>query len=79
MFVTNVDSVLHVFRGSSVSTIKDNLDHKQHSPLVSLEWDSYPFSDGDWPPGTEYSISSYRQRDKRTWQSVVSQTTLTRS
>uniref|UniRef100_A0A4W6CDU6 phosphatidate phosphatase n=1 Tax=Lates calcarifer TaxID=8187 RepID=A0A4W6CDU6_LATCA len=25
---------------------------RQHSPLTALEWDSYPFSDGDWSPCT---------------------------
>ena len=34
--------------------MKDNMDHKQHSPLTTLEWDSYPFSDGDWSPCTTY-------------------------
>uniref|UniRef100_A0A671UTF4 phosphatidate phosphatase n=1 Tax=Sparus aurata TaxID=8175 RepID=A0A671UTF4_SPAAU len=37
-------------RTSSLSLIKDNMDHRQHSPLTALEWDSYPFSDGDWSP-----------------------------
>uniref|UniRef100_A0A8C4HSC2 phosphatidate phosphatase n=1 Tax=Dicentrarchus labrax TaxID=13489 RepID=A0A8C4HSC2_DICLA len=39
---------------SSLSTIKDNIEHRQHSPLTTLEWDSYPFSDGDWSPCTRY-------------------------
>ncbi|KAM9839505.1 phosphatidate phosphatase LPIN2-like [Aulostomus maculatus] len=38
---------------SSVSAMKDNREQKQHSPLAALEWDSYPFSDGDWSPCTE--------------------------
>uniref|UniRef100_A0A3Q3VXX0 phosphatidate phosphatase n=1 Tax=Mola mola TaxID=94237 RepID=A0A3Q3VXX0_MOLML len=38
----------------SFSTTKDNLDNRQHSPLTALEWDSYPFSDGDWSPCTTY-------------------------
>uniref|UniRef100_A0A669CGI8 phosphatidate phosphatase n=1 Tax=Oreochromis niloticus TaxID=8128 RepID=A0A669CGI8_ORENI len=33
---------------SSLSAMKENMDHRQHSPLTALEWDSYPFSDGDW-------------------------------
>ncbi|MEQ2246536.1 hypothetical protein ILYODFUR_000395 [Ilyodon furcidens] len=37
-------------RASSLSTMKDNMDQRQHSPLTALEWDSYPFSDGDWSP-----------------------------
>ncbi|KAM9332394.1 phosphatidate phosphatase LPIN2-like [Pholidichthys leucotaenia] len=40
----------HNGRGSSLSSMKDNMDHRQHSPLTALEWDSYPFSDGDWSP-----------------------------
>ncbi|KAF7669966.1 hypothetical protein LDENG_00105600 [Lucifuga dentata] len=42
----------HNGRASSVSSSKDSVEHKQHSPLTSLEWDSYPFSDGDWSPCT---------------------------
>ncbi|XP_051266919.1 phosphatidate phosphatase LPIN2 isoform X2 [Dicentrarchus labrax] len=42
----------HNGRASSLSTIKDNIEHRQHSPLTTLEWDSYPFSDGDWSPCT---------------------------
>ncbi|XP_069552439.1 phosphatidate phosphatase LPIN2-like [Brachyistius frenatus] len=42
----------HNGRASSLSVIKDNMDHRQHSPLTALEWDSYPFSDGDWSPCT---------------------------
>ncbi|XP_074550108.1 phosphatidate phosphatase LPIN2-like [Halichoeres trimaculatus] len=40
----------HNGRTSSLSTLKDSMDHRQHSPLTALEWDSYPFSDGDWSP-----------------------------
>ncbi|XP_077365342.1 phosphatidate phosphatase LPIN2-like isoform X3 [Festucalex cinctus] len=32
------------------STTKDNVEHLRYSPATSLEWDSYPFSDGDWSP-----------------------------
>lgn len=32
----------------------DNTDLRQHSPVTALEWDSYPFSDGDWSPCTVY-------------------------
>ncbi|KAM3860339.1 phosphatidate phosphatase LPIN2-like [Diretmus argenteus] len=42
----------HNGRASSLSTMKDSAEHKQHSPLTALEWDSYPFSDGDWSPCT---------------------------
>ncbi|XP_063339507.1 phosphatidate phosphatase LPIN2-like isoform X2 [Pelmatolapia mariae] len=42
----------HSGRASSLSTMKENMDHRQHSPLTALEWDSYPFSDGDWSPCT---------------------------
>nr|XP_046226936.1 phosphatidate phosphatase LPIN2-like isoform X2 [Scatophagus argus] len=41
---------------SSLSVMKDNMDHRQHSPLNALEWDSYPFSDGDWSPCTVREI-----------------------
>ncbi|XP_030254653.1 phosphatidate phosphatase LPIN2 isoform X2 [Sparus aurata] len=44
-------------RTSSLSLIKDNMDHRQHSPLTALEWDSYPFSDGDWSPCTTREMS----------------------
>ncbi|XP_070409225.1 phosphatidate phosphatase LPIN2 [Nothobranchius furzeri] len=27
-------------------------DQRKHSPLTTLEWNSYPFSDGDWSPCT---------------------------
>ncbi|KAM4606224.1 phosphatidate phosphatase LPIN2-like [Polymixia lowei] len=40
----------HNGRVSSLSTVKDTTELKQHSPLSTLEWDSYPFSDGDWSP-----------------------------
>ncbi|CAN9506379.1 unnamed protein product [Ophioblennius macclurei] len=40
----------HNGRTSSLSLIKDSMDYRQHSPLTALEWDSYPFSDGDWSP-----------------------------
>ncbi|KAM6900310.1 phosphatidate phosphatase LPIN2-like [Xenentodon cancila] len=39
-------------RESSLLMMKDNMDQRQHSPLTALEWDSYPFSDGDWSPCT---------------------------
>uniref|UniRef100_A0A8D0AD91 phosphatidate phosphatase n=1 Tax=Sander lucioperca TaxID=283035 RepID=A0A8D0AD91_SANLU len=42
-------------KASSLSMVKENMDYKQHSPLTALEWDSYPFSDGDWPPCTTYA------------------------
>ncbi|XP_028288748.1 phosphatidate phosphatase LPIN2-like isoform X2 [Parambassis ranga] len=42
----------HNGRASALSLIKDNTDLRQHSPLTALEWDSYPFSDGDWAPCT---------------------------
>ncbi|XP_044033113.1 phosphatidate phosphatase LPIN2-like isoform X2 [Siniperca chuatsi] len=47
----------HNGRASSLSTMKDNMDHRQHSPLTALEWDSYPFSDGDWSPCTTRETS----------------------
>ncbi|XP_035511556.1 phosphatidate phosphatase LPIN2-like [Morone saxatilis] len=47
----------HNGRASSLSTMKDNMDHRQHSPLTTLEWDSYPFSDGDWSPCTSREMS----------------------
>ncbi|XP_014324088.1 phosphatidate phosphatase LPIN2 [Xiphophorus maculatus] len=37
-------------RASSPSIVKDNVEQRQHSPPTVLEWDSYPFSDGDWSP-----------------------------
>uniref|UniRef100_A0A4W6CF42 phosphatidate phosphatase n=1 Tax=Lates calcarifer TaxID=8187 RepID=A0A4W6CF42_LATCA len=42
----------HNGRTSSLSMMNNNMDHRQHSPLTALEWDSYPFSDGDWSPCT---------------------------
>ncbi|CAJ1082498.1 phosphatidate phosphatase LPIN2-like [Xyrichtys novacula] len=47
----------HNGRTSSLSLMKDNMDHRQHSPLTTLEWDSYPFSDGDWSPCTIREMS----------------------
>ncbi|XP_033494025.2 phosphatidate phosphatase LPIN2-like [Epinephelus lanceolatus] len=47
----------HNGRGSTLSVMKDNMDHRQHSPLTALEWDSYPFSDGDWSPCTAREMS----------------------
>ncbi|XP_029313594.1 phosphatidate phosphatase LPIN2-like isoform X2 [Cottoperca gobio] len=38
--------------GRALSVMKDHMDHRQHSSLTALEWDSYPFSDGDWSPCT---------------------------
>ncbi|XP_077411234.1 phosphatidate phosphatase LPIN2-like isoform X2 [Vanacampus margaritifer] len=32
------------------SMTKDNVEHFRYSAASSLEWDSYPFSDGDWSP-----------------------------
>ncbi|CAG5896190.1 unnamed protein product, partial [Menidia menidia] len=40
----------HSGRTSSLSVVKDSVEQRQHSPLTALEWDSYPFSDGDWAP-----------------------------
>ncbi|XP_057680997.1 phosphatidate phosphatase LPIN2-like isoform X3 [Corythoichthys intestinalis] len=39
------------------SMTKDSIDHFQNSPATCLEWDSYPFSDGDWSPYTERVMS----------------------
>ncbi|XP_061569956.1 phosphatidate phosphatase LPIN2-like isoform X2 [Cololabis saira] len=39
-------------RESSLLMVKDNMEQRQPSPLSTLEWDSYPFSDGDWSPCT---------------------------
>ncbi|XP_042254710.1 phosphatidate phosphatase LPIN2-like [Thunnus maccoyii] len=47
----------HNGRASSLATMKDNTDHRQHSPPTALEWDSYPFSDGDWSPCTAREMS----------------------
>ncbi|XP_029934997.1 phosphatidate phosphatase LPIN2 isoform X2 [Myripristis murdjan] len=46
----------HNGRASSLST-KDSTEHKTHSPLTALEWDSYPFSDGDWSPSTTIDLT----------------------
>ncbi|XP_029979147.1 phosphatidate phosphatase LPIN2-like isoform X2 [Sphaeramia orbicularis] len=46
----------HPGRASSLSIIKD-LDHRKNSPTTGLEWDSYPFSDGDWSPCTSREMS----------------------
>lgn len=56
LFIVNILLIVlfPVFRASSLSVVKDNMDHRQHSPLTALEWDSYPFSDGDWSPCTTY-------------------------
>ncbi|XP_035469088.1 phosphatidate phosphatase LPIN2-like isoform X2 [Scophthalmus maximus] len=42
----------HNGQASSLSMMNNSMDHRQHSPLTALEWDSYPFSDGDWSPCT---------------------------
>ncbi|XP_056221010.1 phosphatidate phosphatase LPIN2-like [Seriola aureovittata] len=47
----------HNGRASSLSTMNNSADHRQHSPLTGLEWDSYPFSDGDWSPSTTREMS----------------------
>ncbi|KAM6971282.1 phosphatidate phosphatase LPIN2-like [Tautogolabrus adspersus] len=47
----------HSGRPSSLSMMKENVDHRQHSPLTALEWDSYPFSDGDWSPSNNREMS----------------------
>lgn len=43
-------------RTSTTTTSNDNSDLRQHSPITALEWDSYPFSDGDWSPCTMYDL-----------------------
>lgn len=43
--------------------MKENMDHRQHSPLTALEWDSYPFSDGDWSPCTTYGLFCFVHSD----------------
>jgi len=48
-------SLLAVVRASALPMMKDSHVHRQHSPLTALEWDSYPFSDGDWAPCTRYA------------------------
>lgn len=36
---------------STLPLMKDNVEqHREDSPASALEWDSYPFSDGDWTP-----------------------------
>lgn len=45
-----------IVRASSLSIVKDNVEQRQHSPLSALEWDSYPFSDGDWSPCPMYEL-----------------------
>lgn len=52
-----------VLRASSLSAMKENMDHRQHSPLTALEWDSYPFSDGDWSPCTMYGLFCFVHSD----------------
>uniref|UniRef100_H3C4S5 phosphatidate phosphatase n=1 Tax=Tetraodon nigroviridis TaxID=99883 RepID=H3C4S5_TETNG len=42
---------------STSATSNDNVDLRQHSPISALEWDSYPFSDGDWSPCTFSDMS----------------------
>ncbi|XP_061614711.1 phosphatidate phosphatase LPIN2-like isoform X1 [Phyllopteryx taeniolatus] len=39
------------------STMNENTAHLRHSPATGLEWDSYPFSDGDWSPYTDRVMS----------------------
>uniref|UniRef100_A0AAX7U4U2 phosphatidate phosphatase n=1 Tax=Astatotilapia calliptera TaxID=8154 RepID=A0AAX7U4U2_ASTCA len=51
-------------RASSLSAMKENMDHRQHSPLTALEWDSYPFSDGDWSPCTTYGLFCFPMSPK---------------
>uniref|UniRef100_A0A8D3B5H3 phosphatidate phosphatase n=1 Tax=Scophthalmus maximus TaxID=52904 RepID=A0A8D3B5H3_SCOMX len=48
----------HNGQASSLSMMNNSMDHRQHSPLTALEWDSYPFSDGDWSPCTTYEEMS---------------------
>ncbi|KAK2886594.1 phosphatidate phosphatase LPIN2-like isoform X2 [Channa argus] len=47
----------HSGQASSLSLVKENMDYRQHSPLTALQWDSYPFSDGDWSPCTAREMS----------------------
>jgi len=55
LIITVLLTLLFPFiRASSISVMKDNMEHRQHSPLTALEWDSYPFSDGDWSPSNMY-------------------------
>uniref|UniRef100_A0A665WKU1 phosphatidate phosphatase n=1 Tax=Echeneis naucrates TaxID=173247 RepID=A0A665WKU1_ECHNA len=37
-----------LIRASSLSLMNNSVEQRQHSPFTTLEWDSYPFSDGDW-------------------------------
>ncbi|KAM8881051.1 phosphatidate phosphatase LPIN2-like isoform 1-T2 [Synchiropus picturatus] len=39
------------------AAVKDSEDVRKHSPMTSLEWDSYPFSDGDWAPCADRDAS----------------------
>uniref|UniRef100_A0AAX7VUR7 phosphatidate phosphatase n=1 Tax=Astatotilapia calliptera TaxID=8154 RepID=A0AAX7VUR7_ASTCA len=48
---------------SSDEEQNENMDHRQHSPLTALEWDSYPFSDGDWSPCTTYGLFCFVHSD----------------
>uniref|UniRef100_A0A8C3AMV5 phosphatidate phosphatase n=1 Tax=Cyclopterus lumpus TaxID=8103 RepID=A0A8C3AMV5_CYCLU len=48
----------HNGRASALPMMKDHKDHRQHSPLTTLEWDSYPFSDGDWEMSESMSPKS---------------------
>lgn len=49
-------SVFFLFRASTSTPSNENTDLRQHSPITALEWDSYPFSDGDWSPCTMYNL-----------------------
>uniref|UniRef100_A0A8C6TYA0 phosphatidate phosphatase n=1 Tax=Neogobius melanostomus TaxID=47308 RepID=A0A8C6TYA0_9GOBI len=51
------DHHLHNGRTSSLCILKDNIESRAHTPLTGLEWDSYPFSDGDWAPGSGRDMS----------------------
>lgn len=44
-------------RTSSLCVTKDNMEHRTYTPLSGLEWDSYPFSDGDWAPDSGRDMS----------------------
>lgn len=54
------DNHLHNGRTSSLCIMKDHVEHRSHTPLTGLEWDSYPFSDGDWAPGIGRDLSEPR-------------------
>ncbi|XP_061778172.1 phosphatidate phosphatase LPIN2-like [Nerophis ophidion] len=41
----------------SSSMMKDKPNNCGHSSFAALEWDSYPFSDGDWAPCSEWETS----------------------